>query len=166
MRIPSAFLFASCLASLALPAWGAGSVDAGRSAFAECQACHNGPTEPSLARYRFDANGLGASMSGYVSAVLSTLAINDLATFLGLPSGNDTDRLLDWGEDTYPQLLSPKRQPTGQLIGYTYRYYPATGIYVGTKDGSVWYYDPLAPGAAILNLGTMRSFLDLMPNGR
>ena len=151
---------------VALPAWGAGSVDAGRSAYAACQSCHSDPTEPFIARYRFDPDGLGASMSGYVKSTLSALAISDMASFLGFPNGNDTDRLLNWGEDTYPQLLSPARQPTGQVLGYTYRYYPATGIYVGTKDGSVWYYDPRAPGTAILNLGTMRSFLDLMPNGR
>jgi hypothetical protein len=103
--------------------------------------------------------------------LLNAQAINDIATYLGLvglglPNANDTDRLLDWGEDSFPQLLSPPRQPTQQLAGYSYRFYAATGIYVATKDGSVWFLDSKAPGAAIQNLGTLRSYLDLIPNGR
>lgn len=92
--------------------------------------------------------------------------INDIATYLGAPDSNDTDRLLDWGEDTFPELLSPARQPTQQISGYTYRFYPNTGVYVATKDGSVWFLDSRTPGAAILHLGTLRSFLDRVPNGR
>ena len=97
---------------------------------------------------------------------LGAQTINDIATYLGLPGSNDTDRLLDWGEDTFPQLLSPARQLTQQLAGYTFRFYSTTGVYVATKDGNVWFFDGRTPGAAILNLGPMRSFLDLMPNGR
>lgn len=169
MKISSAFLVVSAL--LGLPAWGAGSVDAGRAAFPLCRTCHNDPPEAArFTPYRFDASGLTAAfqaipaMNGNLA--LGTQTINDIATYLGLPDGNDTDRLLDWGEDTFPQLLSPSRQPTGQLIGYTYRFYSATGIYVGTKDGSVWFYDSRAPGAAILDLGTLRSYLVQMPDGR
>lgn len=103
-------------------------------------------------------------MSSFVA--LGAQTINDMAAYLGVPDGNDTDRLLDWGEDTYPQLLSPTRQQTGELLGYTYRYYQDTGIYVGTKDGKVWFFDSKTPGAEILELGTMRSFLDQMPNNR
>ena len=166
MKLSSVFLAVSCLTFLALPAWSAGSVDAGRSAFAGCQSCHSDAAEPAMARYRLDAAGLGASMSGYVKSVLSAQAISDMATFLAFPNGSDTDRLLDWGEDTFPQLLSPRRQPTQQLGGYAYRYYSATGFYFATKDGSVWYYDSRTPGAGILGLGTIRSFLDQMPDDR
>ena len=86
-----------------------------------------------------------------------------------MPNSNDTDRLLDWGEDTFPQLLSPRRQTTGQALGYTYRFYPDTGVYVGIKDGFVWLYESRAPGASldtIVRLGTTRSYLDQMPNNR
>lgn len=103
-------------------------------------------------------------MNVYLS--LGDQTINDIQTYLGLPNSNDTDRLLDWGEDTFPTILAPARQPTQQLIGYTYRFYPATGVFVGTKDGDVWLFDSRTPGAAILDLNTMRSFLNLMPNGR
>jgi hypothetical protein len=170
MKISSAFLVVS--AALALPAWGAGSVDAGRAAFPLCLSCHRDP--PTARRFdpaRFNAGYLISAFQT-ISAmnnnlnILNTQTINDIATYLGLPNGNDTDRLLDWGEDTFPQLLSPSRQPTGQLIGYTYRFYSATGIYVGTKDSSVWFYDSRTPGATILDLGTMRFYLDQVPNGR
>ena len=176
MKISSAFLVVSCLA--ALPAWGAGSVDAGRANFASnlafpagCLSCHGDPpTAPRFTQYRFRADLLTSAfqaipqMNGNLA--LGAQTINDIATYLGLPNGNDTDRLLDWGEDTFPTLLTPTRQPTGQLLGYAYRFYSATGIYVGTKDGGVWFYDSQTPSAAILNLGTMRSYLDQMPNGR
>ncbi len=159
--------------TLSLSAWAAGSVDAGRAAFPLCRSCHVDP--PTAARfdpYRFNAAGLTAAfqrvpeMRGNLA--LGTQTINDIASFLGFPDdkSNDTDRLLNWAEDTYPQLLSPRRQATGQLQGYTYRYYPDTGIYAGSKDGFAWFYDSRTPGAAILNLGTLRSFLDQMPNGR
>lgn len=160
-------------ASFSLPAWGAGSVDAGRQVFPLCQGCHVDPATASrFDSYRFNAAGLTSAFQR-ISEMKSNLAlgaqtINDIATYLGLPddTSNDTDRLLDWAEETYPQLLSPRRQPTGQLQGYTYRFYPDTGIYAGSKDGSAWFYDSRTPGAAILNLGTLRSFLNQMPNGR
>lgn len=174
MKISSALLIVS--AALALPAWGAGSVDAGRAAFPVCGSCHTGdPAAPRFVSARFNPSNLitafqaTSDMNGLLN--LGTQTINDIATYLGLvglglPNSNDTDRLLDWGEDTFPQLLSPPRQPTQQLTGYTYRFYSATGIYVATKDGSVWFYDSGTPGAAILDLGTTRFYLDQMPNGR
>jgi hypothetical protein len=171
----SVFLIVSSSAALAASAWGAGSVDAGRPFLAPgsglCQSCHSDPpTAPRFDPYRFNASGLTEAFT-LIGAMNGNLAlgaetINDIATYLGLPDSNDTDRLLDWGEDTFPQLLSPARQLTQQLIGYTYRFYSATGVFVGTKDGDVWLYDSRTPGAAILNLGTMRTFLNLMPNGR
>ena len=168
MKISSAVMAICCL--VVLPAWGAGSVDAGRTAFAQCQGCHQNASASLFDSFRFNADALSAAfksislMNQYQS--LDAQTVNDIAAYLGLPNGNDTDRLLDWGEDTYPQLLSPTRQQTGELLGYTYRYYQDTGIYVGTKDGKVWFFDSKTPGAEILELGTMRSFLDQMPNNR
>lgn len=172
MKIFSVFLIVSSLVALAPPAWGAGSVDAGRTAFnPRCQLCHGDPpTAPRFTPYKFNASALTnaftliGAMNSYLA--LGAQTINDIATYLGAPDSNDTDRLLDWGEDTFPQLLSPARQLTQQFSGYTFRFYPTTGVYVGTKDGNVWFFDGRTPGAAILNLGTLRSYLDQMPNGR
>ena len=172
MKSFSVFLIVSSLVALPPPAWGSGSVDAGRAAFdSRCQLCHGDPpTAPRFAPYRFNASGLTnaftliGAMNGNLA--LGAQTINDIATYLGALDSNDTDRLLNWGEDTFPELLSPARQPTQQISGYTYRFYPNTGVYVATKDGSVWYLDGRTPGAAILHLGTLRSFLDRMPNDR
>ncbi len=170
----TSFAFLVLLASVAFPAWSAGSVDAGRLIFPVCQSCHTDPvTAPRFVPYRFNGTELLGAFQRTpqmnVYADLGTQTIGDLATYLGLPNSNDTDRLLDWGEDTFPQLLSPRRQTTGQALGYTYRFYPDTGVYVGTKDGIVWLYESRAPGASlntIVRLGTMRSYLDQMPNNR
>ena len=169
MKTSFAFLIMS--AACVLPAWGAGSVDAGRLVFPVCQTCHFDPATASrYTPYRFNGSELTGSFQRTpqmnVYADLGSQTIGDLAAYLGLPNGNDTDRLLDWGEDTFPQLLSPRRQVTGQQLGYTYRFYPDTGIYVGTKDNAVWFFESRTPGAAIVRLGTMRSYLDQMPNNR
>lgn len=160
------------LVTVAMPGWGAGSVDAGRAAFNQtCLNCHFDPPTA----YRFDAARFDpaylTSMFQLIPAMngnllLGAQTINDIATYLGAPDSNDTDRILDWGEDSYPQLLFPARRLTQQVSGYSYRYYPATGVYVATKDNGVWFLDSRRPGASILYLGTMRNFLDQMPNGR
>lgn len=178
MTILRALLAVAILTALAPPTWGAGSVDSGRAAFNQfCfNVCHSEPADaPKFVPARFSpdylifAFHLVPAMIGNLA--LGTQTINDIATYfglvgLGLPDSNDTDRLLDWAEDTYPQLLSPSRQTTRQLAGYSYRYYSATGFYVATKDASVWFFDSRTPGAAIANLGPLRGFLDQMPNGR
>ncbi len=169
MKYPFAILMAS--AALALPAWGAGSVDAGRLVFPVCQSCHTDPVTASrFVPYKFNAEALTGAfqrtpqMNGYVD--LGTQTINDLVTYLGLPNSTDIDRLLDWGEDTFPDVLSPRRQPTGQALGYTYRFYPDTGVYVGSKDGHAWIYYSRTPGATVIDLCAMRDCLGLVPNGR
>ena len=164
-------ILAALALALAVPVWGAGSVDAGRLIFPVCMSCHVDPVSAArFAPYRFAPSELMNAfqrvpqMNGYVT--LGAQNINDLASYLGLPNSNDTDRLLDWGEDSFTQLLSPRRQSTGDLQGYRYRFYSDTGVYVGTKDGEAWFYDSRTPGAAIVNLGTLRFYLDQMPNGR
>jgi hypothetical protein len=178
MKVSSAFLAACSWFALTGTAAAAGSVDAGRAWFnSVCFACHFEPaTAPRFVPARFSPAYLTSAfqrtpaMVGNL-ALLNAQAINDIATYLGLvglglPNANDADRLVDWAEDTFPQLLSPARQPTLQLSGYSYRFYPASGIYLATKDGSVWFYSSGAPAAALQNLGPLRSYLDLMPNGR
>ncbi|MBS4097597.1 MAG: hypothetical protein KGZ83_12265 [Sulfuricella sp.] len=172
MKTSRAVPLLAILLATAIPAWGAGSVDAGRTAFNNtCFNCHS--ETPSAAKYvpaRFNADYLIAAflrvgaMAGNLA--LGTQTINDIAAYLGAPSGNDTDRLLDWAEDGYPTLLTPPRQTTGQLAGYSYRFYPGSGLYVATRDGNVWLFDSKTSGATIQQLGTLRSFLEQMPGNR
>lgn len=166
-------------------AWSGGSVDAGRSyfqpgvapGFGLCLQCHfDAPTAPRFVPARFNPAYLSAAFGSVLEmnpnlTILGSVGIRDVATYLGFvgqgrPDVTDADRLFDWGEDTFPQLLSPRRQVTGELLGFAFRYYPDTGVYVGIKDGSVHYYDSRAPGGDIQNLGTVRSFLEQLPAGQ
>jgi hypothetical protein len=120
VKSSSTLLAFAFLIAFAAPVGGVGSVDAGRVAFNQtCLNCHFDPPTA----YRFDAARFNAAylisvfqlvpaMNG--NLILGAQTINDIATYLGAPDSNDTDRILDWGEDTYPQLLSPGRQPTQQ----------------------------------------------------
>lgn len=47
------------------------------------------------------------------------------------------DILFDWAERTFPALF-PGHQPTLYAAPYLYRHYPATGIYLGTWNTSVY----------------------------
>ncbi|MFA7241151.1 MAG: hypothetical protein WC091_13660 [Sulfuricellaceae bacterium] len=62
------------------------------------------------------------------------------------PSLPDTDRILDWSEQTYPDTFSPTGSVTQTADGYTYRYYRDSKSYLGAKDDRLWY---LKPGAAL-----------------
>jgi hypothetical protein len=178
MKIFRVSLVLATLTALAQPALGAGSVDSGRTAFNQyCfNVCHSETANaPKFVPAQFRPDYLLFAFRSVPAMIgnlaLGTQTINDIATYfgfvgMGLPNRNDTDRLLDWAEDTYPQLLSPSRQASQQLAGYSFRFYSATGLYIATKDASVWYFDSRTPGAAVLNLGPLRGFLDQMPNGR
>lgn len=172
MKTTSAFLLFPLLVLASFPAAAAGSVEAGKAVFnATCLNCHSDPpTASRFAAARFNAAYLTSAFQR-ISAMAGNLAlgtqtINDIAAYLGAPTGNDGDRILDWGEETYPQLLAPPRQPTQQLAGYSYRFYATTGLYLATRDGTLWMLDSRTPGAAIVNLGSVRSFLERMPDTR
>ncbi|MBI5280014.1 MAG: beta-lactamase family protein [Burkholderiales bacterium] len=67
------------------------------------------------------------------------------------------DRLLDWGEQQFPQLLSGPAS-SSMYDGYRYRHYPASGSYVGVKAGRVWLYRPSLSGA-ITDVGALMDYL-------
>lgn len=67
------------------------------------------------------------------------------------------DLTFDWGARTYPDLLKGTPQ-SGTFDGYRYRYFPATGLYVGAKEGRLYLYQP-AVNPAIQPLGALADFL-------
>ena len=69
------------------------------------------------------------------------------------------DRLFNWAERQYPEILLPKNPPTLSAQGYLYRHYTATGEYVGVRDGRVYYWQP-SQGPTPIDLGPMQPFLD------
>ena len=66
----------------------------------------------------------------------------------------DEERLFNWAERAYPDNFLPKNPATATAEGYLYRYYPASGEYVGVKDARVWYWKPAAM-AAPLDVGAL-----------
>jgi peptidyl-prolyl cis-trans isomerase A (cyclophilin A) len=74
-----------------------------------------------------------------------------------------SDRIFNYLEAAYPQYAAPASAPTAQALGYTYRYYAASGAYAGTKDGMVFYMVP-ALSPEILPLGTVAEWLAIAQN--
>jgi cyclophilin family peptidyl-prolyl cis-trans isomerase len=71
-----------------------------------------------------------------------------------------TERVFNYLEAAYPQYAPPGGAVSGVALGYTYRYYAATGAYVGTKDGMVHYLVP-ALSTDIHSLGTLADWLGI-----
>lgn len=161
------------LASAITPAQ-AQSVNIGRALFiAQCASagCHNG-TVPQVA----NNGGAGANNPskiqraiqsdkggmGYLSSMLSSSDINDIAHYLGnYPQANanpsEADRLLNWAEWKFQNLLQP-RATSQQLSGYTVRQYTAANLYVGVANGQVYTY---TPGGNINGIGSTASYLGM-----
>ena len=72
---------------------------------------------------------------------------------------SDTDRVFNWAERQYPDNFLPKNAATGNAQGYTYRHYPASGEYLGVKDGKVYYFKP-GEMAAPLEVGPVQPYVD------
>jgi hypothetical protein len=80
--------------------------------------------------------------------------------FAAAPTPNvlDANALFDWASAHYPQYFSGSYQ-AGVSGVYTYRYYAATGNYVGVDSTNhwAWVLGPVS-GGALLAVGTMSSF--------
>jgi peptidyl-prolyl cis-trans isomerase A (cyclophilin A) len=70
------------------------------------------------------------------------------------------DRVFNYLEAAYPQYAPPGGATTGAALGYDYRHYAATGAYVGTKDGMLYYLVP-AISPDIQPLGSVTEWLGI-----
>jgi hypothetical protein len=68
----------------------------------------------------------------------------------------DATQMMDWAEVHYPQFF-PSHQANQSGYGYTYRYYPDTGNYLGINGTDIAVLGPIS-GGAILNVGTLSGF--------
>jgi peptidyl-prolyl cis-trans isomerase A (cyclophilin A) len=75
-----------------------------------------------------------------------------------LPAQTDSDRVFNFLEASYQQYVGTAAPSAGEALGYVYRFYPATGTYVGTKDGAVWYLVPAIDGD-VHPLGSLTEWL-------
>jgi hypothetical protein len=69
------------------------------------------------------------------------------------------DRVFNWAERQFPELLLPKNPLTVRTQGLSYRHYPATGEYIGASGGRVYYWKP-AQGPAPIDVGPLQTYLD------
>lgn len=69
----------------------------------------------------------------------------------------DSERLMNWAEQTYPDLFKPAGATTQSVQGYQAREYPATQTYIGVKDERVYVYGSRFGG--LLDVGSVTSFM-------
>ena len=85
-------------------------------------------------------------------------AANTIATNYSEYELRDVDRTFDWAESRYGKYF-PSHEPTATWSGYTYRYYPSSGNYLGTKDGRVILHN--GGDWNLQDVGALASFVDL-----
>ena len=68
-----------------------------------------------------------------------TVILMSNANFLSADITTDTEKLLNWAENTYPDFF-PNHQVTQSIEPWLYRFYPDKGIYAGVNknDNSVY----------------------------
>ena len=98
------------------------------------------------------------NFSGGALSVANVVRTNAVAVLPGVGVASDSDRLFNYLEARYPQYLALAGAATGTGLGYYYRYYPATGAYVGTQAGNVSYLVPAIDGN-IHVLGSLAEWL-------
>lgn len=155
----------------------AADADAGGISYANnCAACHNTPgsawnvsTQTLQQAIQSNRGGMGW-LSG-----LSVTDLQNIAAYLANPSATvaatnkpttavpdaadrDAERIFDWAELTNPQLFN-SHGVSENLEGYRLRYYPGTGIYLGAKNGQLYYYNTRRPQEGILSLGPLTDWL-------
>lgn len=70
-------------------------------------------------------------MKQLISSVCAFILLGSLNCAFA-DNASDTETLLNWAENTYPQIF-PSRQATQNLEPWLYRFYPETGVYAGVN---------------------------------
>lgn len=79
-----------------------------------------------------------------------------LAWRAGVQQVPDPESLFDWAERQFPELF-PSHETSLQLPPYVYRFYPATGHYLGVADTDVYVLGPVSQGQ-LLRVGSLSDF--------
>ncbi|HSI54401.1 MAG: hypothetical protein ACAH21_10110 [Ramlibacter sp.] len=82
---------------------------------------------------------------------------------LAAPGDVTPTQAMDWAEANYPSLFPAAGKSAGESAPYTYRYYPATGNYLGISTGAadvaVYLLGPVAgSNTTPRRLGTLKSY--------
>ncbi len=119
--------------------------------------CGGGQSPPAVTA----ATAAAAMVAGQTQAPQRralAVADADADTVLPLDAANE---LMDYAEVHYAQFF-PSHATTDFALGYTYRYYPATGIYLGVRDGHVYVLGG-AFGEEIVPVGPLAAFITPRP---
>ncbi len=100
---------------------------------------------------------------GFATLTVSNGSVsNPKASVLLVAVRGRDDCLFDWAEDKYPDLFRPARPVSRNAGPYLYRYYGATGAYLGTSsaDSHLYYLGP-ASGGLLVDLGPVAGWASL-----
>ena len=90
----------------------------------------------------------------------NAVLITAVTVFPARAQQTDSDRLFNYLEAAYPQVLSPSAGAGGVFEGYTYRYYPGSHNFLAVRDGRLWYL--AAEGSAgLIDLGSIADWLSV-----
>lgn len=81
------------------------------------------------------------------------------AALYGASAEAQSNRAMNWAEQTYPLYFSPSPATSGTYEGYYYRHYPGTNHYLGTKDGRAYL---MGPDNTIRDQGILNGFTPLI----
>ncbi|MFA6900595.1 MAG: peptidylprolyl isomerase [Desulfurivibrionaceae bacterium] len=84
--------------------------------------------------------------------------VNSITVLPSASQASDSDRLFNYLEAAYPQILAPASPVSATVSGFYYRYYTGTNAYIVTANGTVYYLGPLT-GNAVVVLGTLTEWL-------
>lgn len=76
----------------------------------------------------------------------------------GQPANQDSDRVFDWLEKSYPSLMASLWQPSQSAAGYYFRYYPSTRSFLASSAGKLFYLGP-ATNNQLYELGAINTWL-------
>lgn len=116
-------------------------------------------------------NDISSILSDLYAQITGSDLFNSLGTGIDLiekPGGifstdssakttSDVDRIFNWGESTYSNLLPEHKSSIDDIFGYYARIY-SNGHAVGEKDGNIYYY---AGSGEIVTVGTTTDLLQL-----
>ena len=91
----------------------------------------------------------------------NVVLIREVTVFPSLPLQSESDRIFNYLEAAYPDILSPSIGDAGIVDGYAYRYYSGSDSYVGSKDGKVYYRSPTQTNNQITEIGSVADWLAL-----
>jgi hypothetical protein len=120
-----------------------------------------GSDGPSTARAP-TAAGAAQAMLAIRDAAPQRRALAQTMAVAGTVDPTDAaEQLMNYAEVQFPEYF-PGHPASGDALGYRYRHYPATGIYLGVRDGQVYVLGGLF-GAEILPVGALTKYITPQP---